>query len=75
MFGAGAQASGQAHVTAGWEKMSPDARVGLVEDLLRVAVLTGQLQHVKVRCPMCLYVFWGVKEFVSSCSQSTPPCP
>uniref|UniRef100_A0A7S3R5M6 UDP-N-acetylglucosamine diphosphorylase n=1 Tax=Dunaliella tertiolecta TaxID=3047 RepID=A0A7S3R5M6_DUNTE len=47
LFGSGAQASGQSHVTAGWERLSADARIGLVEDLLRVAVLTGQLKHVK----------------------------
>ncbi|KAF5833270.1 hypothetical protein DUNSADRAFT_10470 [Dunaliella salina] len=54
LFGSGAQASGQSHVTAGWERLSADARIGLVEDLLRVAVLTGQLKHVKVTEPVPL---------------------
>ncbi len=47
-WGAGAEATGHAHVVSGWATLGLEAKVALVEDLLQVAVLTGQLQQLKV---------------------------
>jgi len=46
-WGSGPSSSGHAHVVSGWVSLSSEAKVTLVEDLLQVAVLTGQLGHLK----------------------------
>ncbi len=48
-WGRGATESGHGNVIAGWNTLSADARVGLVDDLIQIALLTGQLGHVKVQ--------------------------
>jgi hypothetical protein len=47
-WGSGMVGSGHAHVVAGWAGLSPETREALVQDLIQVALLTGQLQHIKV---------------------------
>eukprot|EP00197_Chlamydomonas_leiostraca_P000451 CAMPEP_0202887736 /NCGR_PEP_ID=MMETSP1391-20130828/42836_1 /ASSEMBLY_ACC=CAM_ASM_000867 /TAXON_ID=1034604 /ORGANISM="Chlamydomonas leiostraca, Strain SAG 11-49" /LENGTH=1357 /DNA_ID=CAMNT_0049571033 /DNA_START=127 /DNA_END=4200 /DNA_ORIENTATION=- len=46
-FGRALADSGNGGVVAGWERLPPDARIALVEELLALAAATGQLGHMK----------------------------